>query len=64
MKKPLVVLFMLALLSGYSFSQWVEQTSGVTSQLTSISAPDDNNVWICGYAGVVKKTSNGGTNLT
>lgn len=64
MKKPLVVLFMLALLTGYSFSQWVEQTSGTTAQLTSISAPDDNNVWICGYTGVVKKTTNGGTTWT
>ena len=38
MKKPLVVLFMLALITGYSYSQWVEQVSGTTAQLSSISA--------------------------
>ncbi|MBE2217805.1 MAG: T9SS type A sorting domain-containing protein [Ignavibacteria bacterium] len=64
MKKPLVVLFMLALITGYSYSQWVEQVSGTSLQLSSISAPDDNNVWICGNAGLVKKTVNGGTNWT
>ncbi|HMQ79555.1 MAG TPA: YCF48-related protein [Ignavibacteria bacterium] len=41
---------------------WVEQTSGVTTQLTSVSIVDDNNAWICGYAGVVLRTTNGGTN--
>lgn len=41
---------------------WVEQTSGVTTQLTSVSAVDNNNAWICGYAGVVLRTTNGGIN--
>ncbi|MBX7045813.1 MAG: T9SS type A sorting domain-containing protein [Ignavibacteria bacterium] len=40
---------------------WYEQTSGLTTQLTSVSAPDINNVWICGYAGKVLRTTNGGT---
>ena len=43
-------------------SQWVEQTSGVTTQLTSVSAIDANNAWICGYSGVVLRTTNGGLN--
>ncbi len=41
-------------------SQWVEQTSGVTTSLTSVSAVDGNTAWICGYSGVVLKTTNGG----
>lgn len=41
---------------------WVEQTSGLTTQLTSVSIVDDNNAWICGYAGRVLRTTNGGTN--
>lgn len=41
---------------------WSEQTSGVTTQLTSVSAVDNNVAWICGYSGVVLRTTNGGTN--
>ncbi|HAX49816.1 MAG TPA: YCF48-related protein [Ignavibacteria bacterium] len=41
---------------------WVEQTSGVTTQLTSVSIVDDNHAWICGYAGRVLRTTNGGVN--
>ena len=41
---------------------WVEQTSGLTTQLTSVSVVDDNNAWICGYAGRVLRTTNGGAN--
>ncbi len=39
---------------------WVEQTSGVTTQLTSVSVVNANNVWVCGYAGRVLRTTNGG----
>lgn len=52
-------------LSFNTFSQpisWVEQTSGLTTQLTSVSVVNDNNAWICGYAGRVLRTTNGGTN--
>jgi len=41
---------------------WVEQTSGVTTQLTSVSIVDDNHAWVCGYAGRVLRTTNGGAN--
>lgn len=41
---------------------WAEQTSGLTTDLTSISAVDDNHVWLCGYSGRVLRTTNGGTN--
>lgn len=41
---------------------WVEQTSGVSTQLTSVSVVNDNHVWVCGYAGRVLRTTNGGVN--
>jgi len=41
---------------------WSEQTSGITTALNSVSAPDDNNVWACGNAGKVLRTTNGGVN--
>ena len=41
---------------------WTEQTSGLTTQLTSISAVDDANIWVCGYSGRVLRTTNGGVN--
>ncbi|HEY5534279.1 MAG TPA: T9SS type A sorting domain-containing protein [Ignavibacteria bacterium] len=43
-------------------SQWSEQVSGVTSYLYSVSATDNNVVWICGAGGKVLRTTNGGTN--
>jgi len=63
MKILLSFLIILALFLQNSTSQtWVEQISGLTTQLTSISAVDDNNVWVCGYSGRVLRTTNGGTN--
>jgi hypothetical protein len=49
------------------FSQYyVEQNSGVTTSLTSVCVNQSisyyGNVWICGYSGVVLKTTNEGTN--
>jgi len=63
MKAIVLSLILFATLTLNLFSQaWIEQTSGVTAQLTSISAVDDNNVWICGYAGNVLRTTNAGVN--
>jgi photosystem II stability/assembly factor-like uncharacterized protein len=64
MKKIFSVLFLLLFITGMASAQWTPQTSGVTTQLTSVSAPDDNNAWICGYAGKVLRTTNGGTTWT
>ena len=62
MKKINTILLIL-LFEGISYSQpWQEQVSGVTSQLTGISAVDAINAWICGYNGVVLRTTNTGTN--
>jgi hypothetical protein len=60
--KTIFTLALVALLTSASVAQWSEQTSGVTSTLYSVSPIDNNNVWICGAAGKVLLTTNGGTN--
>lgn len=62
MKSLIFTLLLIISLIYQSNSQWVEQTSGVTTQLTSVSAIDGNNAWVCGYSGVVRRTTNGGLN--
>ncbi len=65
MLKRTILYFSLSLLltiQTYSQYAWNEQVSGVTTQLTSVSAVDFNFVWVCGYAGVVLRTTNGGSN--
>jgi photosystem II stability/assembly factor-like uncharacterized protein len=61
MKKALTLL-VLALISSATVAQWSEQTSGVTTVLSSVSAVDNNNVWICGLYGKILRTTNGGVN--
>jgi photosystem II stability/assembly factor-like uncharacterized protein len=58
-------IFLLALFTGTAVLQaqpWQEQVSGVSTQLTSVSAIDFTNAWICGYSGVVLRTTNAGIN--
>lgn len=46
-------------------AQWIEQVSGVTSQLNAVSSPAPpvfNQGWICGNNGVVLRTTNNGNN--
>lgn len=54
----LVFLFSLSTLH----SQWIPQTSGTTTQLYSVSAVNNNVVWVCGASGTVLRTTNGGEN--
>jgi photosystem II stability/assembly factor-like uncharacterized protein len=42
------------------FSQWITQTSGTTQRLRQVRAVDSSVVWICGNAGIVLSTTNGG----
>lgn len=63
MKKILCILIFLNITGGYVYTQyWVEQTSGVTVQLTSVSPITEMNIWVCGYSGTVLRTTNGGSN--
>jgi hypothetical protein len=62
MKSLIITSFFLIFASFVSNSQWVEQTSGLTTDLTSVSAVDQNTAWACGNGGVVIRTTNGGLN--
>jgi len=43
-------------------SQWLQQTSGVTTSLLDIDFINQNTGWACGDGGVILKTTNGGLN--
>lgn len=60
MKKIYCMLFLTAFISLSINSQWSEQTSGLTTQLSSVSGVTDNIAWVCGYSGRVLRTNNGG----
>ncbi len=64
MNKSYYLIIAILLFQGISHAQtWTEQTQPATGiSLNSISAYDDNNVWVCGNAGTVLRTTNGGTN--
>jgi len=59
--KSILVLGVVLVSSSQIFSQWVPQTSGITTRLRNVRAVDDNVVWACGNSGVVLRTINGGT---
>jgi photosystem II stability/assembly factor-like uncharacterized protein len=63
MKKIFLLIVFLFLTLSVN-AQWVEQTSGVTTSLRSISAVNSNVVWISGNTGVVLRTTDSGTNWT
>ncbi|MGH2574927.1 MAG: WD40/YVTN/BNR-like repeat-containing protein, partial [Ignavibacteria bacterium] len=64
--KIIYTLFITAFISLSSYCQpqaWLEQNSGVTVQLTSVSVSGQGiAVWICGYNGTVLRTTNSGNN--
>lgn len=65
MKHIFILTILLTLFCCNLYSDtWVELTSGVSVSLNSVSAIDDNNVWVCGNNGAVLRSTNGGTNWT
>ncbi|OYU84439.1 MAG: hypothetical protein CFE24_06745 [Flavobacterium sp. BFFFF2] len=58
--KKLGLLFLI-LCSGPLFSQWIAQNSGVTTSLNDVFCVTDNQVFVVGDAGVILKTTDGGT---
>jgi hypothetical protein len=60
----LVILFLIFFVHPILFSQsgLVQQVSGVTQRLNSIYCLNESTAWVCGGAGVILKTINGGTN--
>jgi photosystem II stability/assembly factor-like uncharacterized protein len=61
MKKIFLLLLSCAFISTVN-SQWVQQTSGLTSSLNGIFFTDASTGYIAGDAGKILKTTNGGTN--
>nr|HMS66218.1 hypothetical protein [Ignavibacteria bacterium] len=60
MKKLIFTFSFIMFFAVSSFSQWTEQTSGVTTPIYSVSAVDNSVVWACGNGGVVLRTINSG----
>ena len=60
MKNLSLLLMALICYPQLAYTQWFEQTTGITIELLSVSAVDDYNVWACGVGGTVIKTTNGG----
>ena len=61
----ILTLYFLLFTSALFSQQWpfVEQNSGVSVNLTSVSASNQlGNAWVCGYNGTVLKTYNNGNN--
>ncbi|MEB2329837.1 MAG: T9SS type A sorting domain-containing protein [Ignavibacteriaceae bacterium] len=64
MKKFILTVFALVSFFSIANAQWVEQTSGVTITLYSVSAVDDNVAWVAGAGGAVLRTTDGGATWT
>lgn len=64
MKKLIFTLSFILLTAISSFSQWTEQSSGITTPIYSVSAVDNSIVWACGDGGVVLRTVNSGVTWT
>src|SRR4030095_13727344 len=65
MKKTITAVFLFVLTFNLFSQSWVEQTSGVTVQLTSVAFVNYyplGTTWICGYNGTVLRSINHGTN--
>lgn len=61
MKKIYTIFSAIMLSASMTFSQWSEQSSGVTTTLDSVWPIDNNIVWVSGANGKVLLTTNGGT---
>ena len=63
MKKLISLTLFLSFITANSLNaQWVQQTSGTTAQLNSVSAISDQICWVAGAPGTVLRTTNAGVN--
>jgi photosystem II stability/assembly factor-like uncharacterized protein len=60
--RVLLIFVLLLFAAGNFYSQGIEQVSGVTVSLNSVSSFDNANAWVCGASGTVLRTTNGGNN--
>jgi len=58
----IISVIFLFLITSYSQTGWVTQSSGTSEHLRSVFFVNDMTGWAVGYAGVILKTTNGGTN--
>ncbi len=60
MKTLFTLLLLLTLFNSNLNAQWVQQTSGTTADLYSMSGTLGGRIWVCGAAGTVLKTTDWG----
>ena len=62
MKKSIILSLFLVFIAANSLNaQWVQQTSGTTAQLKSVSAVSDQICWVSGVGVVLRTTDAGAT---
>lgn len=57
-----ITLFLFVLFSTTFYAQWMQQNSGVSTNLTDVYCISDEIVVVVGDGGIILKTTNGGTN--
>ncbi|RPI13399.1 MAG: T9SS C-terminal target domain-containing protein [Ignavibacteriae bacterium] len=62
MKKIILITIMCCVISGNTYSQWVEKNYGGIGSPNTVYAVNDNVCWIAGNSFFVAKTTNGGNN--
>ena len=60
--KLLYILITVSLFHHFSFGQWLQQSSGVSTGLVEVRFINQNTGWVCGNGGTILKTTNGGVN--
>ncbi len=61
MKKIILLFIIIQISSQFADAQWIQQNSGTNQNLYDIEFLNENTGWAVGDAGVVTKTTNGGT---
>ncbi|MEO8446021.1 MAG: YCF48-related protein [bacterium] len=62
MKNILLIVTFLITVNISAAQGWFTQSGGTSNTITEIYFTDTNTGWLCGNGGLIKKTTNGGTN--
>ncbi len=62
MKKIILIILFILSSSNFTLAQWIQQNSGTNQNLYDIEFINEKTGWAVGDAGVIIKTTNGGTN--
>ena len=60
--KKLIIIFLMTFVTSVSFSQWVQQQTGITQSLNDICFINENTGIAVGSSGVIIRTTNSGLN--